>query len=275
MIKGIFSGLGRLSDFLLPFGMRFVTLSIRQRVASTSQTSVFSFTFRRMPDLMKTRFNSFAAAALLMAVAVGGSQTSLRADVVFGNLGPTGSLGISSTQTDFGPGSATTAALAQGFTTGVASTDLQLQSVTIGAFATSVGTLPRTISIYSNSSNAPGSPVFTSAPTEVGNNAKYTFNFTSATLSANTSYWVVPDFSVPWTWVFEATDFTPPSQQNSSGYSYLGSSRIQNTAPGVWAPGPTAYSISVSAVPEPGTVGLAIAGLAACGLAFARRRMAG
>jgi hypothetical protein len=228
-----------------------------------------------MPISMKFRFSSFVTAAFLMAVAVGGLQGSLRADVVFGNLGPAGAGGISSTQTDFGPGSATTTALAQGFTTGVASTNLQLESVTIGAFATSVGTLPRTVSIYSNSANAPGTPVFTSSPTEVGNNAKYTFNFTSATLSANTSYWVVPDFSVPWTWVYESTDFTPPSQQNSSGYAYLGSSRIQNDAPGVWAPGPSPYSISVSAVPEPTTIGLAIGGLAACGLAFARRRMAG
>jgi len=224
--------------------------------------------------IMMSKNSGPVAAALFVAVSFGMVASSVQAEVVFGNLGPTGAGGLSSTQTDFGPGSATTAAIAQGFTTGAASTALELQSVTIGAFATSTGTLPRTVSIYSSSSNLPGTPQFTSSSTEVGNNAKYTFTFTGATLAANTSYWVVPDFSVPWTWVYEETDFTPPSQQNGSGYSYLGSSRIQNSNPGNWAAGPSAYSVSVSAVPEPSALGLAVAGLGCCGISLARRRMA-
>jgi hypothetical protein len=218
-----------------------------------------------MNALSKIAFGFFLLAA---------SAESVRAEVVFGNLGPTGAGGLSSTQTDIGPGSATTTALAQGFTTGGASSNLQLESVTIGAFATSTGTLPRTISIYSNVANFPGSSLFTSAATQVGSNAKYTFNFTGAALSANTSYWVVPDFSVSLTWVNEAEDFTTPTQQNSSGYAYLGTARIQNNNPGVWAsvPGLAGLSVSVVAVPEPSSIGLAIAGICAGGVALARRR---
>lgn len=192
-------------------------------------------------------------------------------EVVFGNLGPTGAVGLSSTQTDFGPGAATTYALAQGFRTSAAPTaKLELQSVTIGAFATSTGTLSRTISLYSNVSDNPGTALFTSAPTNVGSNAKYTFSFTGVNLAADTSYWIVPDFSVEWTWVFEQTDFTPPTGQNSSGYTYVGSRRQQQASIGTWEPASPAYSVSVVAVPEPAPFILVAAG--AAGLVGLRQR---
>lgn len=194
-------------------------------------------------------------------------------DVVFGNLGADGSGGLSSTNTDIGPASATTLALAQGFTTGTASTRLQVTSVTIGAFVD--GTANRTVSIYDNVSNAPGSAVYTSSATSVSGQAKYTFNFSGANLTAGTSYWIVPDFGVDWSWYTEGTDSTQPSMQNASGYAYLGTKRQAALDPGSWVNTLLPYSLSVNAivpVPEPTTYALAVAGLGFVGLVGARRR---
>lgn len=217
-----------------------------------------------------------ALSALVAGVlAFGTVKAAPVTDVVFGNLGADGSSGLSSTNTDIGPASAVTLALAQGFTTGTGSTRLQLQSVTLGAFVD--GTANRTVSIYSNVSNAPGTALFTSSPTSVSAQNKYTFNFSGANLTAGTNYWVVPDFSVDWSWYTEATDSTQPEEQNASGYSYLGTKKMQAASPGTWSNTLLPYSLSVNAVvpvPEPSTYALAAVGLAVAGFVRARRRKA-
>jgi hypothetical protein len=222
------------------------------------------------------RFTSRLLSALgCLLIGAGGIATAAPVtDVVFGNLGPDGAGNISSTTTDIGPGAPSIVALAQGFTTGSSSTNLSVKSITIGAFATSEGTVPRTISIYSSSSNNPGSVLFTSAATNVGNTGKYTFNFSGANLTAATQYWIVPDFSVNWSWYLEADESTQPSEQNASGYSYLGTRRQTETNPGVWGNSLLPYSVSVEAVPvpEPSTYALAALGLGAAGIVRARRR---
>jgi hypothetical protein len=211
------------------------------------------------------------AACLSLGIVLATLPLVANADVVYGNLGATGTGGLSSTLTDFGPGAATTLALAQGFTTGAESTNLEVQSVTIGAFATSSGNLPRTVSIYSNSSNAPGSVLFTSSPTNVGNNGKYTFSFSGASLSGGTSYWVVPDFSSDWSWILNAEE-TQPDGLNTSGYSYLGTKRQATSNPGTWVNSFLPYSLSVTAVPEPSTYAMVAAAAGLLGVAKWRRR---
>jgi hypothetical protein len=218
---------------------------------------------------MRSSIRLLAAACCL---AVGSTHAApITSDVVFGNLGADGSGGISSTNTDIGPGAPTTLALAQGFTTG-SSSPLVLQSVILGAFVDGIGS--RTVSIYSNSSNAPGTALFTSSPTTVSSPGKYTYSFSGVTLSPGTSYWVVPDFSVDWSWYTEADETDQPTEQNASGYSYLGTKRQTQASPGVWGNSILPYSLSVQAVPEPSTYALAAVGLTVAGLMRARRRKA-
>lgn len=235
---------------------------------------------------MTTRSSSFAAAALLVVVAVGGFQSSLRADVVFGNLGDTGTGNLGAFVTDFGDDSPITDAtqrLAVGFTTGTSTDFLTLESVTLGLFGATPPASPVSISvaIYGNDSGKPAStPLHTSDSQSVGGTAKYTFNFTgSPQLTASTAYWIVPEPVTTGSWANEAFSSTP-SGRNGSGYSFDSALRYgilsgEDSTLGWYSAFSSGMAVSVNAVPEPGTVGLAIAGLAACGFAFARRLMAG
>ncbi len=192
--------------------------------------------------------------------------------MVFGNLGPTGAGAISDSGSDFGPSAASLKVLAQGFTTGSNTDFLTLQSVVLGAFYDNFVTENLTVGLYSNGGgNNPGTLLATSSPTSVGAKGKYTFGFSDYELSATTSYWIVPQFDVDWFWYINDAE-TQPEQQNSSGYGYLGTRRSNGTIAGTWSNTSQPYSLSVNAVPEPGTIGLAIAGICAGGVALARRR---
>ncbi|MFM8283216.1 MAG: choice-of-anchor R domain-containing protein [Planctomycetaceae bacterium] len=193
--------------------------------------------------------NTFVSALVVvgaLTALVCGGPAAIAGTVVFGNLGPTGAGGLDSTNTDMGPTASTVRALAQGFTTGSDAALLSIESVTIGAFA---GATPvsRFVSIYSNGAgNVPGSKLFDSAAVSVSGQAKYVFNFSGVSLLANTSYWVVPDFSVDWSWYLDS-DFENPSGQNASGYAYLGSKRTTPGAPSTWVNGLPTYSLSIEA----------------------------
>jgi PEP-CTERM motif len=211
------------------------------------------------------RISAFVA---LFSMVIGAAAHAAPANVVYGNLGAFGTDALGSTNTDIGPGAASIAALAQGFTTGTG--NLALQSVTLGAFASSSGGVSRTVSIYSSVSNAPGTSLYTSASTLVGLGDRYEFPFSGVTLSPNTNYWIVPDSTVDWSWYLNSAE-TDPVEQNSSGYAYLGTKKI-NQATSTWVNSILPYSVSVQAVPEPSTVVVAGLGILAAGVMQWRRR---
>ncbi len=197
------------------------------------------------------------------------SSSRARAEVVFGNLGATGSGAIAGTTTDFGPNDTDERLIAQGFTVSGSATLLDLESVTLGLFFDNFATASRTVSIYSTSGTTPGSPLFTSSPVTVGVNAKYTFPFSGATLTPGSTYWVVP--SGPASWYFNNGN-TLPIEQNASTYTYF-DTLVQNPS-SQWVD-PTfasSYSVSVVAVPEPPALVLAGIAVSAAILGIGRRR---
>lgn len=203
-----------------------------------------------------------------LALAMAG--VSAHADVVFGNLGTSGTGALGGTNTDFGPVDSGELALAQGFNTGTSSLR-DIQSVTLGLFVTNSGTSEnRTVSIYTDSSGSPGSILFTSQAVPVGNTGTYTFPFSNASLSASTPYWIVP--SGPASWYLNTPDSTPAGL-NSSGYFYTGTKRDEPSV-GWTTPSPnlTSYSVSVAAVPEPSAIALSGIGIASALYAMRRRR---
>jgi hypothetical protein len=220
------------------------------------------------------------AAVTLAAIAF--CSLNAHAEVVFGNLGTTTPAPIDTTSTELGlqkPDAINWVAL--GFNTN-ASSQLLLDSVTVGLFGSSVGTVPLTVSIFSSKDSLPDSSIFTSSPTAVGGAAAYSFTFTEAALQPNTEYFVVPNGG---NWHWKAGTPSAPQGLNGSGYSYTRTvqSQAQTSSPtGDWADAASGdrYSVSVSsnsnvsitAVPEPSTVGLAGIGIAGAAVMVRRRK---
>ena len=205
--------------------------------------------------------------AISLAVVVACS-TAAHAGVVFGNLGSSGTDGLGGTNTDYGPIDTSELALAQGFSVGASSTDLSVQSVSLGLFATPTATLA--VGIYSDNAGSPGSLLYTSSGVSVGTNTVYTFPFSGVSLSPSTNYWIVPEG--PASWYLNSAD-TSPTEQNSSGYAFISTKR-NSPSTGWTTPSPNlnSYSVSVVAVPEPPAIVLSGIGLASAMYAFRRRR---
>jgi hypothetical protein len=220
-----------------------------------------------MFSVMKTSHFLFAAAASVAVLFATSALATPLTDVVYGNLGATGTAGLSDTNTDYGPTLATKR-LAQGFTTGTSQQFLQLQSVTLGLFSDEVPSA-RTVGIYSDNAGVPGTLLYTSSSENVTSVGKYTFTFSNEQLAASTSYWIVPE--APASWYRDELE-SQPQGQNSSGWAWFGTKR--ETAPDTWSNNPSSLSVAVQAVPEPSTYALAGIGLATAGLIRWRRRKA-
>ena len=202
-----------------------------------------------------------ATIALMLAPVV--MPTVSVAQVVYGNLGSSGTGALGGTNTDVD----LTNWPAQGFSTGT-STDLNVQSITMGVFYDNSLTGPFTVSLYADASGQPAGTSFaTSSATTIGTNALYTFPFTGLTLAPNTTYWTRPAVGLSW---YRNQGETAPTAQNGSGYSYVGTS-ITADGGSTYGPVNAGYSISINAVPEPASVGLMALGAAGLGITALRR----
>ena len=227
--------------------------------------------------MTSSRFLSACLAVALVWVSVGANAS---AGIVFGNLGPTGATALSSTNTDLGTQSNVAVNwIAQGFNTG-SSSQLSLNSVELGLYGIGTASIPVTVSIFSSVSNAPGSLLYTSVSTNVGDVGKYSFSFSGVQLQPNTGYFVVPNDGA---WYWNTGSQAAPIAQNSSGYTYTATyeSLATTTSPsGPWTSpaGSNRYSVSVlssSAVPEidPSGVASALAVVAGAFSLLERRRV--
>lgn len=213
---------------------------------------------------------SLGAAATLAAVAF--CSLNAQAEIVFGNLGASGSTTLGTTNTDIGTQDPVDINwIAQGFNTGTSS-NLTISSVTLGIFGSDGDAIPLTVSIFASGTGGvpAASPLFTSSITNVGSTGKYAFNFTSAVLQPNTDYFIVPSGG---SWYWNTGSPAAPVGQNASGYTYVSTLESYNqgvTPGGPWDTGSSSrYSVSVEAVPEPSS--LVMAGLGAGGLAMLER----
>jgi hypothetical protein len=191
------------------------------------------------------------------------SASIAKADVVFGNLGASGTNSVGNFNADVGTGSAPFLLAAQGFT--AASPNLSVQSVGLWLFGTGGSA---TVGIYSNNAGVPGTLLHTSSSQAIGSKSLYQFSFSGANLSNGSTYWIVPQTAGEISWYLAGS---APGVQNASGYAYFDAA--QDTGSG-WTgiEANDAFSVSVQAVPEPSTYALAALGLGVAGFVRARRR---
>jgi hypothetical protein len=222
------------------------------------------------------RAQMFMPVALAFALLGSAGATADASVLVFGNMGnPSSITNVSATTTDFGPTATNNSRIAaQGFSTGTAEL-LQVTSVELGLFGTSVGTVNRTVSIYADAGGNPAAlPLFTSSTTAIGDVGIYSFSFANAILSAGTNYWVVPQFNENVSWYLAVFPGTL-GEYNDSGYAPGGGFRVSNNnISGTWSLGSPTYAMNVNAinpVPEPSSVALAGVGIVVAGLSYRRR----
>jgi len=236
------------------------------RLVVTPNQSPSLYRFRRFQG---TRSIQTSAIQLLCGLAIALPAAHVRAGPVLSNLV---GYAVDSTKTDMGPSSATTLALALGFTTGGNFSSWDIESIVMGVSAESAG--PRSVSIYESSGS---SPAASALATSTASNVPATFGTVSFTfpatvsLTANTTYWVVPQFDENWSWHFSTAPFTPQAL-GGSNWSYVGTLRQPQPTPSTWQPaGFVNYSVTISAVPEPSTIIAALIGLAGLAWRFRSR----
>lgn len=223
---------------------------------------------------------SFSGAALALVCLVSGVA---HAGIVFGNLGSSGTGAIDSgnvAQIGSTVSGSSGNRFAIAFVTGSDSSFLQVQSVTLGLgdispFSTAILTL-----VNDNSGSPTGATLATNSLL-VQSNGLYTFGLGGVSVAANTTYWVTleaQDPTAPSTFSWLRGDPQGvPAGLNGSGYTFPTSGGMRSQNDGAWAARPEAetLSITVTAVPEPSSVAMALAALACGGyLVRSRRRLA-
>lgn len=203
---------------------------------------------------------SYAVAAILSLAVASVSRAAPITNVVFGNLGSSGTNSVGSFSGDISIGGNS---LAQGFT--AASPKLTVQSVSLWLSGSSSST---TVRIFNSDGGQPGDPVAISGSQTVGAKGLYQFSFSGTELTNGTNYWIVPNGNVSWYLAGSA-----PTEQNASGYSFTGA--LERPQFGSWqTAGTNTMSVSINAVPEPSSYALAAIGFGIAGFVRWRRRTA-
>lgn len=218
----------------------------------------------------------FAAAALVCLSFTGSAAVSHAApvsDILFGNLGPSGTNALApltnASITDLNW-------LAQGFTVG--GTNTVLSSVTLGLYDNN-NTVARVQVFASGSGSVPSGLPLATLTQNVSSltPALMTFSFSpSLSLTTGSSYWVVVSTTESlglFNWAFNNEgDF--PTEQNLSGYSPLNPvTKLSTNSGASWSSSGSnrPASISITAVPEPSSIVLAGLGVLAAGYQLRRR----
>jgi hypothetical protein len=211
-------------------------------------------------------FASLAVAAALLGLS---SMPFAQAETVLGNLGADGATGALSTTST---GITALAKAAQVFTTPASSPNLQLASITLGAF--SAASDPFSLQVFSGNTTAPGAVFATSTNTQTlgseSTGALYTWNFGNVQMDPSTTYWIVPPTGLNW----NLRGFAAPTEQNSSGYVYVGGFESGDGGSTWTFETGLPLATSVQAVPEPSTFVLMATALGLGCVAATRRRRA-
>lgn len=194
-------------------------------------------------------------------------------DVVFGNLGANGNDALAPSTN---AGISDTTWLMHGFTVG--GTRTILQTVKLGL--ADADNTPATVAIFADAAGVPTGSALGTQSAVVSSISPYyqTFNFGNVPLTSGSSYWIVVSSTNPsslFNWVFNDNGVVPTTQ-NTSGWNPLSPVTKISTDSGLnWSSsnGNRPAAISITAVPEPAAIGMAIAGLVAAGYTLARRRM--
>jgi hypothetical protein len=211
---------------------------------------------------------------LLIAIAVSAfvCAASAQAEVVLGNLGASGTGAVGTTGFQFG------SSVAIPFVTG--SSAANLTDVVIGVQGDLVASQNVAATLYANNGGVPAStPLGWTDSVTVLSSAgpsAITFSATPFQLSPSTNYWMVVSPDVAMTWI-AANPTATPTSQNGSDWSYPAGGALA-ASEGFWNPmaQDNAFSVSATAVPEPGTLALAafagVAGLASLRLRRRKRQ---
>lgn len=217
------------------------------------------------------RQHVFAAAAILSLAVASLAHAEPTTNVVFGNLGTTGTNALSP---GLSVGISPSLSVAHGFTV-TGSSSLVLQKVTLG-LADNDSTTAQVAIHLDDGTGQPGFTAIETRSAAVSSNTPnlQTFDFGNLNLTNGSSYWVVvsaPDIGSLFNWALNNA-FLPPTAQNGSDWTYTSTKSLAGFS---WSDGSSysTASISVQAVPEPTTYAMAAAGIVAAGLARWRRRL--
>jgi len=210
-----------------------------------------------------SRFRNLVFAAVATTIAAQGS--AVNADILYDNLSVSSGGTASVSSLDHGP-------LADSFSTGVSPTSLTDVKLLLGASAPVDGG-SFSVTLLSDSSTSPGSLLTTigtvndsSLSTSLG-----TVDLSLATpyaLTANTRYWIeVSGTSTSGVWSFTAVNSGTGVAGEYNFYAGLVKANSDFT------PYQMQVNTSTVAVPEPGTLTVALGTIAIAALAIARRRL--
>jgi len=226
---------------------------------------------------------SFAASvACLVAFGVSAAHAAPLTDLVFGNLGASGTTALDSgnvAQVGSTVSGQDGNKYAIAFTTGTDSNYLKLQSVVLGLgdiapFSTAI------LNLVADNAGLPTGSLLGTSSLQIGSNGLFSFGLGTISLAGNTKYWVTLEAqgaSDPSTFSWLRGDpFSSPVGLNGSGYTFPtdGGMRSQNGGPWGINAAVNTLSINIQAVPEPSTYAMAAMGAGVAALCGWRRRKA-